>query len=186
MTTPRNWAWSRWETSWSWRWSTSVGMSWMLYIPSIWSSLCPSVCLRGHIVAAARLEFVLMCVLILVCYCFTIGWYAFWYKSVTLNNCTRPHPPTPTPLQEPEQGRTGVRARRSTAHQDDAAALLRIRFMWTLHFGSYMILLPCGVINDDDIYRRPVVGLCILVYRDETSPVTKSAFLEFFAHEFST
>ena len=90
------------------------------------------------------------------------------------------HPPHPTPLQEPEQGRTGVRARRSTAHQDDAAALLRIRFMWTLHFGSYMILLPCGVINDDDIYRRPVVGLCILVYRDETSPVTKSAFFGIF------
>jgi len=44
-----------------------------------------------------------------------------------------------------------------TAHQDDAAALLRIRFMWMLCFGSYMILLPSAVINDDDIYWRPVV-----------------------------
>ena len=65
--------------------------------------------------------------------------------------------PRPPPLHEPEHGRTGGRARRSTAHQDDAAAILRIRFMWTLCFGSYMILLPSGVINDDDIYWRPVV-----------------------------
>ena len=72
-------------------------------------SVCPSVCLRGHIVAAGRLEFVLMCVLILVCYCFTIGWYAVWYKSVTLNNCTRPHPPPPPFRSRNRDGRASGR-----------------------------------------------------------------------------
>ena len=66
--------------------------------------------------------------------------------------------PTTPPVRSRYTDRwTGSRARHSTAHQDDAAALLRIRFMWTLCFGSYMILLPSAIIDDDDIYWRPVV-----------------------------
>ena len=61
----------------------------------------------------------------------------------------RPPPPsgagTRTDVRVGDPVRGGARwlpARCSTAHEDDAAALLRIRFMWTLCFGSYIYWHP--------------------------------------------
>jgi len=94
----------------------------------------------------------------------SVGWDVCERRSdgqTHVRVCTSPSSPRSSISQHaPPPARswnTDGRAWHLTAHQDDAAALLRIRFMWMLCFGSYMILLPSGVINDDDIYWRPVV-----------------------------